>query len=301
MISGILDRSTLDGVPTNDFTSFAIRYWPGALAGALLVRADQFLMVPLSTSAQLGLYVTAVTLFEACSFASNAVRDVIFSVESQAREHAARDGRGSSGEPGHAAYGRNCGDGVGAVGSPCLRTGLLWRHACPASTPPGRSARGEFVGRSSRPRPLRQGRMAQRRLGAVTGREGDRAGCSGPCWGALGAAWATLLGTAVVWSVIAAGMWRGESVTPRLSLFPDLTWRLAGLGTTVSLLKGEPLAARSLRIWSTVAVDECPERTAQSRLDLGPALRVQSRQDGQDSVQWHPTNRAENAFSSFYR
>lgn len=67
---------------TQSMLAYGLRYWPGSLAGALLVRFDQFLMVPLSTSRQLGLYAVAITLYEASLFASNALRDVIFATQS---------------------------------------------------------------------------------------------------------------------------------------------------------------------------------------------------------------------------
>ncbi len=67
---------------------FGFRYWPGSLAGALLQRLDQFLMVPLSDSRQLGLYAVAVTLAEAALVFNTALREVLYAVESGSPDNA---------------------------------------------------------------------------------------------------------------------------------------------------------------------------------------------------------------------
>ena len=62
---------------------YGSRFWIGSLTGVLLTRLDQFLMVPLSSLEQLGLYAVAVSIAEIPLVISMAVRDVIFSVESE--------------------------------------------------------------------------------------------------------------------------------------------------------------------------------------------------------------------------
>ncbi|MEH3154969.1 MAG: oligosaccharide flippase family protein [Gordonia paraffinivorans] len=63
-------------------TGFAINVWFGSLAGILLSRADQVLMTPLSDASELGIYVVAVTVAELVLVLSTAVRDVLFATES---------------------------------------------------------------------------------------------------------------------------------------------------------------------------------------------------------------------------
>lgn len=57
--------------------SFGGRLWFGSLAGIVLSRMDQLLMVPLSNAKQLGLYVVAVSIGEAPGVIASAVRGVI--------------------------------------------------------------------------------------------------------------------------------------------------------------------------------------------------------------------------------
>lgn len=57
--------------------SFGGRLWFGSLAGIVLSRMDQLLMVPLSNAKQLGLYVVAVSVGEAPGLIASAVRGVI--------------------------------------------------------------------------------------------------------------------------------------------------------------------------------------------------------------------------------
>lgn len=65
-----------------DFWTFGIRVWFGSLAGILLVRVSQVLMVPLSDTYALGLFVVAVTISELVLIFNSAVRDVMFASES---------------------------------------------------------------------------------------------------------------------------------------------------------------------------------------------------------------------------
>ncbi|GAA0991860.1 oligosaccharide flippase family protein [Subtercola frigoramans] len=61
--------------------SFGARLWFGTLAGVMLSRLDQTLMIPLSDSFQLGIYAVAVSVSEVTLVFNSAVRDVIFSEE----------------------------------------------------------------------------------------------------------------------------------------------------------------------------------------------------------------------------
>lgn len=70
-------------LPRAPIYSYGSRIWIGSLAGILLSRIDQTLMVGLSTIDQLGLYAIAVTVAELILVFNSAVRDVIFSFESQ--------------------------------------------------------------------------------------------------------------------------------------------------------------------------------------------------------------------------
>ncbi|WP_426938799.1 oligosaccharide flippase family protein [Pseudarthrobacter sp. S3] len=62
--------------------SYGTRVWVGALTGILLSRLDQVLMIPLSTAYQIGLYAVAVSISEVTLIFNSAVRDVLFSAES---------------------------------------------------------------------------------------------------------------------------------------------------------------------------------------------------------------------------
>jgi len=59
--------------------SYGMRVWVGSISGILLTRLDQSLMTPLSSAAELGLYVVAVNVADLPLVISNAVRDVTFS------------------------------------------------------------------------------------------------------------------------------------------------------------------------------------------------------------------------------
>lgn len=67
-----------------DMMSYGSRIWMGAVAGVLLARIDQMLLLPLSSAYQLGLYVAAVTIGDVVALANNAVREV--TLASEARE-----------------------------------------------------------------------------------------------------------------------------------------------------------------------------------------------------------------------
>lgn len=63
--------------------TFGIRVWLGSLAGVLLTRLDQVLMVPLAGAKALGVYAVAVPLAESVLLANVAIRDVLFARQSE--------------------------------------------------------------------------------------------------------------------------------------------------------------------------------------------------------------------------
>ncbi|GAA3270349.1 oligosaccharide flippase family protein [Paenarthrobacter aurescens] len=63
--------------------NYGSRLWAGSLAGIVLLRLDQLLMVPFGNAAQLGLYVVAVSLGEIPALLSGAVRNVVFSSDAE--------------------------------------------------------------------------------------------------------------------------------------------------------------------------------------------------------------------------
>jgi O-antigen/teichoic acid export membrane protein len=63
--------------------SYGPRVWAGEVFGILLTRLDQVLMVPLSSSAELGLYVVAVTVGEVPIVVSRAVKTIMLSKDSR--------------------------------------------------------------------------------------------------------------------------------------------------------------------------------------------------------------------------
>ena len=67
---------------------YGARVWFGAIAGVLLMRVDQVLMVPLSSTYQLGLYVVAVTVGELPLVVNTAVREVVFASDAKSSEDA---------------------------------------------------------------------------------------------------------------------------------------------------------------------------------------------------------------------
>lgn len=61
---------------------FGVGVWPGALAGVVLARLDQTLILPLSSAAALGVYAVAVSIADAARAFNIAVRDVMFARQS---------------------------------------------------------------------------------------------------------------------------------------------------------------------------------------------------------------------------
>ncbi|GAA1351554.1 hypothetical protein GCM10009595_12970 [Falsarthrobacter nasiphocae] len=79
-------------LPTARYTElfgYGHRIWLGALSGVVLSRIDQLLMVPLSSEAELGIYVVAVAIGELPSVVAAGVRAITFSADSAEAEGAA--------------------------------------------------------------------------------------------------------------------------------------------------------------------------------------------------------------------
>ena len=66
---------------------YGSRVWFGAIAGVLLMRIDQVLMVPLSSTFELGLYVVAVTVSELPLVVNTAVREVVFASDARSSQN----------------------------------------------------------------------------------------------------------------------------------------------------------------------------------------------------------------------
>ncbi|VXC54004.1 Putative integral membrane protein [Arthrobacter sp. 9V] len=60
---------------------YGSRLWVGSLAGVVLLRLDQLLMIPLAGPVQLGLYAVAVSVGEVPAALAGAVRNVVFSAD----------------------------------------------------------------------------------------------------------------------------------------------------------------------------------------------------------------------------
>jgi O-antigen/teichoic acid export membrane protein len=75
-------RMPLPALAAPPLFAFGLTMWAGSLTGILLSRLSQTLMVPLSSARELGLYAVAVSVSEVVLVFNSAVRDVMFSVES---------------------------------------------------------------------------------------------------------------------------------------------------------------------------------------------------------------------------
>ncbi|GCE76121.1 hypothetical protein CBZ_11770 [Cellulomonas biazotea] len=71
---------------TRALTGYGLRLWIGTISGILLSRVDQTLMTPLSSAYQLGLYVVAVNVSELPLVIHRAVRDVTFVTDAHRSE-----------------------------------------------------------------------------------------------------------------------------------------------------------------------------------------------------------------------
>ncbi len=72
--------------PHRRIVGFGLSVWPGVLAGVVLSRLDQTLILPLSSAAALGVYAVAVSIADSARVFNIAVRDVIFARESASRD-----------------------------------------------------------------------------------------------------------------------------------------------------------------------------------------------------------------------
>ncbi len=73
------------GASVRPLLGFGARIWIGSIAGILLFRLDQTVMVPLASVYVLGLYAVAANISEVPLVINNAVRDVTFAAESAER------------------------------------------------------------------------------------------------------------------------------------------------------------------------------------------------------------------------
>lgn len=74
--------STLGLISFRELVGYSGRVWIGSIAGILLMRVDQMLMVPLANAYELGLYVVAVNVGEVLLVISNSVREIVLARES---------------------------------------------------------------------------------------------------------------------------------------------------------------------------------------------------------------------------
>lgn len=79
-----LERGEAESSPRyGTIVGYGARVWIGSVAGVLLMRVDQVLMVPLSSTYELGLYVVAVTISELPLVVNTAVREVMFASDAR--------------------------------------------------------------------------------------------------------------------------------------------------------------------------------------------------------------------------
>lgn len=74
---------SLDKQPLSETIGYGGKVWFGSLSGIVLSRIDQALMIKLTTLQEQGLYAVAVTIGEIPSVISNAVRNVVFAMDSR--------------------------------------------------------------------------------------------------------------------------------------------------------------------------------------------------------------------------
>lgn len=68
--------------------TYGARVWVGSMAGVLLMRLDQTIMLPMTGAAELGKYVVAVTVAEVPLIINSAFRDVMFASEASQHDNA---------------------------------------------------------------------------------------------------------------------------------------------------------------------------------------------------------------------
>lgn len=76
--------STDRGPEVGEVLAYGLRVWPGVMAGVVLLRADQAIMLPLAGAEQLGLYAVAVAIAEVLNLGVVALRDVLMPTVSRA-------------------------------------------------------------------------------------------------------------------------------------------------------------------------------------------------------------------------
>lgn len=81
-------RSELGPTSVRRTFAFGSKAWLGSVAGILLMRVDQLLILPLAGSAQLGLYSVAVNVSEVPLIINSATREVMFSRDAASRDNA---------------------------------------------------------------------------------------------------------------------------------------------------------------------------------------------------------------------
>ena len=175
-------------------TGYGMRLWIGTISGVLLSRVDQTLITPLSSAYQLGLYVVAVNVSEIPLIIHRSVRDVTFVTDAHRSQDAklAASARISTLICTVVALGLGPDDGL--VAARPVRGGVR-----PGGAHRGAAARG---GRAQHPGVDRRRRPERARpAGAAQHRPGDRVRVNVGLlvvlvseYGALGAAWATVLG-----------------------------------------------------------------------------------------------------------
>lgn len=77
-----------EATPLRRVFAFGTRAWLGSVAGILLMRVDQLLVLPLAGSGQLGLYSVAVNVSEVPLIINSATREVMFSSDAAERDNA---------------------------------------------------------------------------------------------------------------------------------------------------------------------------------------------------------------------
>lgn len=78
------DGSSVQPAPARRvLLGYGARAWVGTLAGAVVMRLDQVLMVPLASAAQLGVYAVAVTISELPLVTTSAVREVLLTTDAR--------------------------------------------------------------------------------------------------------------------------------------------------------------------------------------------------------------------------
>lgn len=81
-----LTRSARSKVRDSELLTYAVKVWFGSMSGILLSRLDQVLMIPLSSSSELGIYVAAVTVSELPLILTASIREVLFSSDATASD-----------------------------------------------------------------------------------------------------------------------------------------------------------------------------------------------------------------------